>query len=211
MDRSVIRVKSRSSRAEDTRSLVSDVTRVEVSLEPLPPAQERAALIMISGLPGSGKSYFSRLLQHRMPLATLESDRIRQLLFSKPIYDAEESAHLFAVIHVVLERLLNKSLAVVLDATLINISFASLFYAVAQKSDAKLILISVQAPAKVIRQRLLKREKRLDPLDISQADVAVYQRMRRRVQAIQRPHLVVDTSQDVMKHVEAAVSQLANE
>jgi predicted kinase len=197
--------------AEDTRSLTFEVSKVEATLEPLAPARRRAALVLISGLPGSGKSYFSRLLQDKVPLVALESDRIRQLLFGRPTYEAEESAHLFAVIHVVLERLLGRRLGVLLDATNLREADRRQLYAIGEKSDAKLILISVQAPANVIRERLLKRARRLDSLDISEAGVAVYRRMRKRMQAIQRPHIVVDTSKDVTKCVEEALSQLTDE
>ena len=40
--------------------LEDDVRRIEAALQPLPPLQPRPALVVVSGLPGSGKSHFTR-------------------------------------------------------------------------------------------------------------------------------------------------------
>ncbi|MFQ5879122.1 MAG: AAA family ATPase [Dehalococcoidia bacterium] len=174
-----------------------DVARVEASLAPPPPAGESPALVVVSGVPGSGKSYFCRRLMHRRPLVRLESDALRQLLFPSPTYSAAESHHLFAVIHVVLERLLRRGHSVVLDATNLRETHRRHLYAIAQATEARLVLVRTRAPAALVRQRLLARSLAADPNDHSQADIQVYQRLRRQVQAIHRPHLVVDTAQDV--------------
>ena len=64
------------------------------------------ALVVISGLPGTGKSQFARELQRRTGAVVLESDALRRLLFEKPSYSWQESRRLFAAIHAVAERLL---------------------------------------------------------------------------------------------------------
>jgi hypothetical protein len=60
----------------------------------------------------------------------------------------------------------------------------------------------------VIKQRLLGRAQGIDPLDASEADIEVYKKMRRQVQTIRRPHLVVDTSKDVEPFVKEVLNQL---
>ena len=91
--------------------------RLLAALRDLPPPMAQPVLVMVSGLPGSGKSYFSRLLAREVPLAVLESDYLRQVLFPRPTYSADESARLFSAIHGLVQRLLQMGIPVLLDAT----------------------------------------------------------------------------------------------
>ena len=69
-------------------------------------AKQRPPWWCVSGLPGSGKSYFCRRLASRYPIARLESDALRKALFGQPTHSPEESRRLFAACHHVLDRLL---------------------------------------------------------------------------------------------------------
>jgi predicted kinase len=61
--------------------------------------------------------------------------------------------------------------------------------------DAKLVLVSVEAPPQVVRGRL---ERRLENSEgKSDADWVVCQRMKSSAQKIQRKHHAVDTSRDI--------------
>jgi predicted kinase len=48
------------------------------------PAPGQPVLVMLCGLPGTGKSTLARRLQHRLPAVVVESDRVRQRLFARP-------------------------------------------------------------------------------------------------------------------------------
>src|SRR3972149_3320678 len=65
----------------------------------LPEPAAHPALVMVSGLPGSGKSYFSRRLAERFPFLVLETDLLRRCLSPAPTYSAEESQRLFLTCH----------------------------------------------------------------------------------------------------------------
>ena len=82
----------------DTQT-ISDAKRLWESLEQLPEAVVKPALIVVSGLPGTGKSYFCRKLAERLPVITLESDALRKTLFTSPTYSLLESSRLFQAIH----------------------------------------------------------------------------------------------------------------
>ncbi|TET56679.1 MAG: hypothetical protein E3J50_02440 [Dehalococcoidia bacterium] len=56
-----------------------------------------------------------------------------------------------------------------------------------------------------MRQRLLAREEAGVPQDDSEADWAVYNRMRPRRERIPRNHFVVDTSQDITAAIDKIV------
>ena len=51
----------------------------------------RPVMVVVSGLPGSGKSHFSRRLAEQVGLFTLESDVLRTALFPSPSYTRSES------------------------------------------------------------------------------------------------------------------------
>jgi len=188
--------------------LLEDVRRIEECVRPLPSPRSTAALVVVSGLPGSGKSYFCRRLASRYPIARLESDALRKALFGQPTHSPEESRRLFAACHYVLDRLLGASISALLDATNLREVHRRQLYTIADRHGAKLVLVSLRAPAAVVEERLAARARRSDPADLSDAGPDVYQRMRSLDEPIGRPHIVVDTSADIEPAVEAVLREL---
>lgn len=174
---------------------VSDVKLLTESLGQLPEPAVKPAFIVVSGLPGTGKSYFCSKLAERLQFIILESDALRKALFSSPGYSAAESGRLFRAIHLLIERLLKKGVSLILDATNLSERYRERLYSIAEHLDVKLILVRVEAPPEVVRERLKARQE--NPENKSDADWAVYQRMKSLVQKIWRNHYAVDTSRDI--------------
>ncbi len=86
---------------------------------------------------------------------------------------------------------------VIFDATNVTEHHREYLYRAAARTRARLILVSVEAPAEVVRQRLLAREEAGVPQDDSEAGCAVYNGMRPQREKVSRNHFVVDTSQDI--------------
>ena len=158
--------------------------------------------VVVSGLPGTGKSFFSRKLAERTPFLIVESDEMRKALFPNPDYSAEESSRLFKALHSLLEELLQKGISIILDATNLVEFQRERLYHIGDKIGVKLILIQVTAPAEVVRERLRQRANRKEISDKSDADWNVYEQMKTRVSSIKRNHFVVDTSQDIEPVIE---------
>ena len=194
--------------AADPPALEEDVRTLEASLGPLPQPQATSALVVVSGLPGSGKSHFTRALCQRYPMAPLDSDALRKALFTRPTHSADESARLFAACHALLDRLLARGIPAVLDATSLREIHRRPLYDIADKRKAKLLLVEVQAPPELVKQRLEARQRGENPWDHSQAGAEVYERMRRQAEPIQRRHLVVDTSQEIGPALDRLVREL---
>lgn len=190
---------------ENVRS-ASDVDRLAESLGPLPEAVARPVLVVVSGLPGTGKSYFCGRLAERVPLAVLESDTLRKVLFPVPAYTADESFRLFQAIHHLIERLLKKGIHLVLDATNLSERHREYLYSIADRLGVKLVLAQVEAPPETVqarlRRRLEEREGRSD------ADWTVYEKMKESAEAIHRQHYVVDTSRDVTPVLDKIVKEI---
>ena len=166
-------------------------------------------LVVVSGLPGTGKSFFSRQLSESMPLVILESDALRKALVSSPVHTAGESARLFKTIHELIDLLLGYSIPVLLDATSLAESHRERLYRIAEQWDAKVILVRMKIPSEVARQRLDERASTSPRRDRSDADWGVYERMVPSQEPIRRNHLVVDTSQDITSAVDRVASQIS--
>ncbi len=177
--------------------MIADAQRLWESLGPLPEPVVKPVFIVVSGLPGTGKSYFCRKLAERLPFLILESDVLRKTLFPAPTYSPPESTRLFQSIHHLIERLLKKGIPLILDATNLSERYRERLYNIADRLNAKLILIRVEAPPEVVRERLKGRSEGASSEDHSDADWSVFQRMESSVQKIRRNHFAVDTSRDI--------------
>ncbi len=186
-------------------SLDEDVEKLRQSLNGLPQPQIEPPLIVVSGLPGTGKSFFCRKLAERLSFLILESDTLRKILFPYPQYKESENKRLFSACHVLIEELLRKGIPVIFDATNLLEHHREYFYRAAERTGAKLILVWVEAPTEVVRQRLLAREKAAVPQYNSEAGWEVYNKMKPRREKISRNHLVVDTSQDITTVIDKIV------
>jgi predicted kinase len=177
--------------------LRNDVQRLRQSLGPLPKPVTSPALIVLSGLPGTGKSYFSRKLAGVLDCVTLESDALRKVLFPAPDYSAVESARLFRAMHLLIEQLLKAELPVIMDATNLSERFRERLYRIADRLEARLVLVRVEAPVGVVRERLQGRRNGADPQDMSDADWGVYQKLKPTVERIRRQYYTLDSSRDI--------------
>ena len=181
---------------EDTQ-VVSDTQLLAGSLGQLPDPAVEPAFIVVSGLPGTGKSYFCKNLAERLPFLILESDALRKTLFSSPTYTLQESSRLFRAIHHLIEGLLKRGVSLILDATNLSERYRERLYNIADRLNAKLILVRVEAPPDLVRERLKARAEGENIADKSDADWIVYQKMKPTVQQINRNHFAVDTSRDI--------------
>ena len=182
--------------------------RLLESLGRLPEPVAHPVLVVVSGLPGTGKSHFSRQLTERVPLAMLETDALRKALFSVPTYSAPESSRLFRLTHALVGELLNGGVPVLLDATNLVEAHRRRLYTIADQRDVKLVLVRMEAPPEVVRERLAGRKQGEQREDHSYADWRVYERMRRSEEPISRGHFTVDTTRDVGPVVDKVVREI---
>lgn len=195
------------SRGVENTQLVSDVQRLIESLGQLPEPVAEPVFIVVSGLPGTGKSYFCSQLAERLPVIILESDALRKTLFSSPGYSSQESLRLFRACHLLIERLLKKGVSLIFDATNLSERYREYLYSIAERLDVKLVLVRVEAPPGVVYERLKARQENSETK--SDADWKVYQRMKPSVQKIRRNYYAVDTSRDITPVIDKIVRQVS--
>ncbi len=185
-----------------------DARRLEAALGRLPKAVRPLRLVILIGLPGSGKSHFARRLAGRYPAAILESDALRSVLYRSPQHDDKENERLFPAIHVLARRLLDRGVPVVLDATNLREAHRRPLYRLADEAGARLVIVRLRAPIAVMRQRLAERDAGRDPKDRSTAGLRVLARMRRDYQRPRRAYFVVDTAKDSRHVLDKIVARL---
>ncbi|MFS4092545.1 AAA family ATPase [Streptomyces sp. AF1A] len=126
-------------------------------------------LILVGGLPGSGKSTLSGALADRLGVTLLSSDRIRKELAGIPaeqsaaaaygegLYTPEWTARTYAALLDRAALLLSSGESVVLDATWSDSVQRQAAVQVAQRTSAELVALHCRVPADVSAARLLTR------------------------------------------------------
>lgn len=177
--------------------LNQDLAKLKESLVSLPEAVANPGFVVISGLPGTGKTFFSRKLAEKQPFCILESDGLRKTLFPCPDYSVTENARLFAACHSLIEWLLKNGVPVIFDATNLTEHNREHLYRINERTGARLVLVRVEAPPEVAYRRLQARKNGAIPENKSDADWEVYRHMKPIAEKIQRNHFAVDTSRDI--------------
>ena len=139
----------------------------------------RTAVLLLCGLPGSGKTTFAHALLRMVPALHIESDAIRREIFPTPKYTNAENRVVFAEV----ERRAAKGLAarmpVIVDATNLAQPNRNRFHALAERERVPIMVLRLVAPANVVRDRLTQPRN-----GFSQANVDVYERM---APSVERP------------------------
>lgn len=170
-----------------------------------PGSSDKPCLIVLSGLPGTGKSHFTKELCKRLKLLVLESDRLRKVLAPNPKYTKGESHRLFAACHLLIEEYLLQDRQVLLDATNLTEGFRQPLYDIAQRVPVPLVLVRLTAPPELIRTRLSEREAGMHPSDYSDAGWLIYSRMYPHEEIFTRQHLSVDSTGDISESLDEVV------
>lgn len=165
--------------------------------------------MVLSGLPGSGKSTVAQALRGRVDAVAVQSDVVRKQLFPVPSYTSEESAWVFAVINRVIERLLCRGVPVVLDATNLLERHRRQVAGIAGRCHARRLMVWVEASEQEIRRRLAARHSGgRAAYDVSDATIAVYEQLRGRVEPIRERHTVIRTDRELEPQIDRLVRMI---
>lgn len=168
----------------------------------LPTRVDSPSLVMLCGLPGTGKSHFARELSARAPYIWLNSDRTRKLLVARPQYSRREHRRVFAAMHVLTRGYLRDGHSVVFDATNLNEGVRAPLYAVADDAGVDPLIIRFTAHPDLVRERMAERAAGISDAAQSDAGWEVYSRMAVADLPVPRPHLLVRGPEDMEQVLE---------
>ncbi len=146
-------------------------------------------IIVVFGLPGSGKSYFAEKLAKKIEADYVNSDRLRKEMFPARTYSEQEKAAVYNVMLAKMRRAVKQNKNVVLDATFHNNETRETFMQAGKKKD-RICFIEITASEDLIQRRLQKER------EYSEADFEVYKLIRRQWEPLNEPHLMVESTDE---------------
>ncbi len=146
-------------------------------------------LIMVCGLPGTGKSSFSKELAKKIGADYLSSDSIRMQVLDRRTYSKDEKSRIYRLLAEKAGRSLTEGKSVIVDATFYLRDYRELFCSVAENNGTSLEIIECVLDEKELRGRI---EKRKGEKSESEADFEVYLKIKGIFEPIEREHLILD-------------------
>ncbi|MCU0397052.1 MAG: ATP-binding protein [Cyclobacteriaceae bacterium] len=143
-------------------------------------------VIIVFGLPGSGKSYLASHLASRLDAVYLNSDEVRLTLFPVRTYSDEEKKQVYRVILNQARLELSKGRDVVLDGTFYKSKIRNEFSTALHAFSP--CFIEVIADESLILQRLKR------PRKFSEADASVFALIKTQWEPMQDDHLILTST-----------------
>lgn len=156
-------------------------------------APARPVLVVMSGLPATGKSTVARAVAAATGAVLVETDAVRQRELQGSTYTPAERDRVYARCRELIAAALSQGRDAVFDATNLVERHRQPLYELAGRHGAGLVVVRTVLPEAEVRRRLERRQAGADPEDRSEALWPVYQELRAVEEPLNRPHLVVDT------------------
>ena len=147
-------------------------------------------IVIVFGLPGSGKSYFAAHLANKINADYINSDKVRRAMFDTRTYSINEKLSVYSEMLTQMKEVVKQNKNLVLDATFYKNDIRKKFLdeAVEAVGEGSIFFIEVKAEESIIRKRL--QEKRVD----SEADFEVYKKVKKQWEPLQEDHLVLQST-----------------
>lgn len=160
-------------------------------------------IIIVFGLPGSGKSYFASKLAERINARYVNSDVIRRELFDMRKYSREEKMNVYNVMFREMKKAILQNKSIVLDATFYKRSIRNKFIEAVNEIGKRIIFIEIRAELKIITERLSR--KRVN----SEADYSVYLQIKEVFEPMEEEHLILQSTQEnIIRMLNRAINHM---
>ncbi len=158
-------------------------------------------LILIAGLPGSGKTSLATAFAKRYGASHFNSDQIRRELGLWGSYSDEDKAAVYNELLARTRHALSLGETVVVDGSFYLASLRKPFELVAAQLGQNPLWILATAPDEVLRKRVTK------PRADSEANETVLEKIRAQFEPLEPPFLTIDTSSGTAEELAAAIDK----
>ncbi len=155
-------------------------------------------LIIICGLPGTGKTTMARALAKRLGFVHLNTDIIRKKYFKQRKYSEREKMQVYALMFNGAERQLSRSKNVILDATFYKNTQRKKAISLAKKYKIAYFIIECVANENKVRKWIERRKK---TKTASEANFSIYKKVKKQFEPIKEKHLRINCEESIDKRV----------
>ena len=146
-------------------------------------------LIIVTGLPGTGKTFFARALAEKIGARHFNTDIIRDALGLRGRYDETSKQQVYQEMEQQTASALKSGERVVVDGTFFKKKLRAAYQRLGGKFGTQVHWIVVEAPEEIVRQRVSQKR------EYSEADFGVYLKIREAWEPLGAPHLTLRSEQ----------------
>ena len=154
-------------------------------------------IVLICGLPGTGKTFLSNKLSQYINSTVLSTDKIRKELIQKPTYTPWERALIYDVLFLLAKYLHSSGINCILDGTFNMEKSRREIKDLLNLSNDQFYIIECICPEDLIITRLLLRKD-----DYSDATVSIYLKMKKIYEPVKQKHMSINTSKPIDKNID---------
>ena len=145
------------------------------------------AVVLVMGLPGTGKSTFAIALAQQWRALHINSDRVRAEMNKRGQYAPQDKAAVYQAMLNRMEQACRMGKRVVLDATFSQTQLRAQFWDAIHQLGKTAEFIEIVAAEEIIQQRIQKKRT------YSEADFQVYEKIKAQFAPLKVPHLILDS------------------
>lgn len=150
---------------------------------------KKPTLIIVVGLPGTGKTTFARALASEIESKHLNSDIVRNSLGKRGQYDVTSKAAVYNEMLNRTEEALSRRQSIIVDATFYKEILREPYVKLAEKYDLHAKWIELRASDETVKERVGKKRT------FSEADFEVYRKIKEDFEPLDMGHLILWTDQ----------------
>lgn len=154
-------------------------------------------LIIVTGLPGTGKTTIAEALAKEIDGIVFSTDKIRKRIFEKPVYNEEDKRIVYDELFSQTGKYLTKGKNVILDGTFYTKGLRQRAKEVGKSFCEEVYFVYCETPEELLKERINKRKDKF-----SDADYSVYLKIKKIFEEFEEDVTFINTSNQVNTNID---------